>query len=52
MDEAFLSSSNKEVVPVVKIDSITISGGEIGVNCRKMMDIFHSYTSQYGTGQG
>lgn len=49
MDEAFLSSSNKEIVPVVKIDSIPVGDGKISGQVRRMMELFTGYTSSYGT---
>lgn len=48
MDEAFLSSSNKEVVPVVKIDSVTLGDGRVGGRGRRMMELFQEYTANYG----
>ena len=47
MDEAFLSSSNKEVVPVVKIDSVTLGDGRVGSRVGQVMDLFRRYTANY-----
>ena len=47
MDEAFLSSSNKEVVPVVKIDSVTLGDGRVGSRVARVMDLFRRYTADY-----
>jgi len=39
-DEAFLAASNKEVMPVVKIDNHIIGNGKVGQNTKKLMEIF------------
>lgn len=51
MEEAFISASNKEVVPVVKIDDLTIGDGKPGKNTRKIMQLFREYTDGYGRGE-
>jgi branched-chain amino acid aminotransferase len=48
LDEAFLTSSNKEVVPVVRIDAVGIGGP--GPRTRKVMALFRDYTDAYGAG--
>jgi branched-chain amino acid aminotransferase len=48
MDEVFLSSSNKEVVPVVRMDELIFSGGKPGQRTRRLMQRFADYTHQYG----
>lgn len=48
MDEAFITASNKEVVPVVHIDSIVIGQGEVGEMVKKVMVLFRNYTEGYG----
>ncbi|MCG6929496.1 MAG: aminotransferase class IV [Desulfofustis sp.] len=47
-DEAFLASSNKEVMPVVAVDDQAIAGGRPGPVTRKVMSIFRDYTDRYG----
>jgi len=42
-DEAFITSSTKELLPVVQIDDITIGAGKPGPNTRKLMELFHTY---------
>ncbi len=44
-DEAFITSSTKEVLPVVQIDDITIGKGQPGPNTRKLMELFRSYVN-------
>ncbi len=47
-DEIFITASNKEIVPVVKIDDLVIADGKPGANTRKVMDLFRAYTAEYG----
>jgi len=51
MDEVFITSSNKEIVPVARMDDITISGGQPGPRTRRIMDLFAAYTRAYGEGK-
>ncbi len=46
LDEAFITSSNKEVMPVVKIDSTPIGNGTMGPNTQKLQQLFRAYTQQ------
>lgn len=39
-DEAFITSTNKEVLPVVKIDDLKIGSGEPGIITKDIMKIF------------
>lgn len=50
LEEAFITSSNKEVVPVVRIDAIRLGDGKPGPRTRKVMALFREYTSSYGAG--
>lgn len=43
VDEAFICASNKEIMPVVRIDDITVGQGEPGENTRKLMKLFREY---------
>lgn len=47
IDEAFITSSIREIVPIVAIDSIKIGGGKIGHRTRKIMELFKAYTTSY-----
>jgi branched-chain amino acid aminotransferase len=48
MDEVFLTASNKEVVPVVRMDDIRFGGGTPGERTRQVMQMFAEYTRKYG----
>lgn len=43
-DEAFITSSTKEIMPVVQIDELDISKGKPGENTQLLMHLFHNYT--------
>lgn len=51
MEEVFISASNKEVVPVVEIDDLTVGDGKPGKNTRTIMQLFREYTDAYGRGE-
>jgi branched-chain amino acid aminotransferase len=51
MDEAFITASNKEVVPVVRMDEHTIGSGRPGDQTRRIMQWFAEYTHRYGKGE-
>jgi branched-chain amino acid aminotransferase len=44
LDEAFLTSSNKEILPVTKIDDIVIGKGNVGEKTKFLMGLFSEYT--------
>ncbi len=48
-DEIFITASNKEVVPVARINDIQL--GQPGPNTQKVMQIFRDYTTAYGKGE-
>ena len=43
-DEAFITSSTKEVMPIIQVDDIPISQGKPGENTQRLMHLFHKYT--------
>lgn len=43
-DEAFITATNKEIMPVVQIDELHISKGKPGENTQFLMHLFHKYT--------
>ncbi len=45
-DEVFLTSSNKEVLPVIQIDDHVIRTGKVGKNTQFLMQLFAAYTAQ------
>ena len=51
MDEAFLSASNKEIVPVTEIDCVAIGQGTPGKQTQKLRELFNAYTTRYGQGK-
>ncbi|MES2121624.1 MAG: aminotransferase class IV [Chlamydiota bacterium] len=46
MEEAFITASNKEVIPVVQIDGQPIGDGKVGPRTREIMRLFHCYTQE------
>jgi branched-chain amino acid aminotransferase len=48
IEEAFITASNKEVVPVVRIDGHVIGSGRPGTRTRRIMKLFGEYTHRYG----
>lgn len=47
VDEIFITSSIKEMVPVTKIDSVTVGKGEIGPISQKVLESFREVTHNY-----
>lgn len=43
-DEAFITSSIREVVPVVRVDDVAIGVGRVGPLTRRLMDRFREFT--------
>ncbi len=43
-DEAFITATNKAIIPVVNIDGVKINDGKIGKHTRYLMDVFAHYT--------
>jgi branched-chain amino acid aminotransferase len=46
-DEVFISASNKQIMPIVQVDHVTIGGGAPGPHTRRVMDLFAEYTGAY-----
>lgn len=44
LDEAFITASNKEVMPVVAIDNTPIGSGKVGPITNQVMALFRAYT--------
>ena len=51
MEEVFISASNKEIVPIIKVDDIVIGDGRPGQRTQKVMQLFRDYTTAYGQGK-
>ncbi len=49
-DEIFISASNKEIVPVIKVNDMVVADGQPGQQTRGIMKLFHEYTDAYGQG--
>jgi branched-chain amino acid aminotransferase len=47
LDEAFITASNKEVVPVVQIDGVTLPDGRPGPGTLRVMECFRHYTDAW-----
>jgi branched-chain amino acid aminotransferase len=48
LDEAFITSSTREVLPVVRVDDTTVGNGRPGENTRRLMALFSEFTATYG----
>lgn len=48
IEEAFITASNKEVVPVVRMDDHTIASGRPEKRTRRIMQLFSDYTHRFG----
>ncbi len=46
-DEALISASDKEIMPVVQINNLKVNGGKPGPYTRKLMAAFHVYTQNF-----
>jgi len=46
LDEAFVTSSTKEIVPIKQIDHIQIGNGKVGLRTSRLMHLFNQYTKQ------
>ena len=40
MDEAFITSTTKEVMPIVRVDDVQIGDGRVGPRTQRMIDLF------------
>jgi branched-chain amino acid aminotransferase len=47
VDEAFLASTSKQIVPVVRIDDRRIGSGAVGDRTRTIMSLFDDYIERY-----
>jgi branched-chain amino acid aminotransferase len=50
MEEVFITASNKEVVPIIKINDQPIGNGTPGPKTRTIMKLFREYTDAFGQG--
>lgn len=49
-DEAFITSANREVMPVVEVDEHTIGDGKVGEGTQQMMALFRELTQKRAQG--
>lgn len=42
-NEVFISASNKEIIPIIKIDNHNVADGKVGATTRSVMDAFHKF---------
>jgi branched-chain amino acid aminotransferase len=47
-DEAFLTASNKLIVPIVQVNDFSIGKGEVGPVTRRLLSIFDGFIKSYG----
>lgn len=45
-DEAFITASNKQIVPIIQADDMTIGAGVPGPVTRRVMELFHAETAR------
>lgn len=50
-EEIFITASNKEVVPVVKVNDLTVGNGKPGPQTRNVMQLFRDYTNAFSRGE-
>lgn len=43
-DEAFITATNKDIIPVVRINDLVIGDGKVGRKTKLLMESFHEYT--------
>ncbi|MCE7987270.1 MAG: amino acid aminotransferase [Caldilinea sp. CFX5] len=46
-DELFITSSTKEILPVIQVDDQVIGDGKLGPKTQKLLDLFHTYVENY-----
>lgn len=46
-DETFLTASNKDVLPIVKIDGRVVGNGKVGAVTKEMMRLFADFVKKY-----
>lgn len=46
-DEIFLSATNKDIVPIVKVDGKTVGNGKVGEVTKRIINIFEDFVKKY-----
>jgi len=47
IDEVFITSSTKEILPVIQVDDLAVGTGRPGPKTQKLLALFHSYVDSY-----
>lgn len=42
VDEAFITSTTKEIMPIVRVDDMRIGNGQVGPNTKRLMAVLHT----------
>lgn len=50
-DEVIITSSNKEVVPIVKVDDQIIGDGQVGEHTKRLMEVWREMATAYAQGE-
>ena len=45
--EAFITATNKDIVPVIQIDDRKIGDGKPGKNTKRLMELFEEFVRKY-----
>ena len=45
--EAFITATNKDIVPVIQIDDRKIGDGQPGKNTKRLMELFEEFMGNY-----
>ncbi|GAB5527604.1 MAG: branched-chain-amino-acid transaminase [Roseivirga sp.] len=46
-DEVFMTSTNRRVMPVIKLDDQLIADGKVGENCKKLLKAYDEFVMSY-----
>ncbi len=46
-DETFITSSTKEILPVVQVDEQQVGDGRPGTRTKRLIDLFRTYVAAY-----
>jgi len=47
IDEAFVTSTSKDIIPVTRIEGKNVGDGSVGPRTKKIMELFDEYTQSY-----
>lgn len=46
-DEAFLTATSKDIIPIVRIDNFKINSGKVGEITKKLMQVYNDFVANY-----